>query len=88
MRARYKNKRDQYKSERDEFERKATRLENELTEKKESDKKRYSATVYCRNCKYVSNVEIPPKVSIESGDCVHCRVRGELLLVISYPGKI
>ena len=95
MRKTYKNKRDQYKAEaeqngikaeRDEAE--AQRLRNELNKKAEEAKKRYSATVYCSNCLQVTNIEVAPGVRIDEGDCVVCRVRNRLSLVISYLGKI
>lgn len=49
--------------------------------KKEKEVKRYSATVYCTNCRWVSDVLIPEGVTIKEGDCVHCRVRQVLMPV-------
>lgn len=95
MRKQYKNKRDFYKAQMEEAQRqrqwekeRADNLAKKLEEKKELEKKRYSATVYCTNCMVVSNVSIPPGVTIKEGDCVHCRVRNCQLPVVDYPGKL
>lgn len=99
MRPRYKNKRDQYKAELEAalkrekeandtiYRERMWRQEADAKREKEN-KARYSATVYCMNCMIVSNVSIPPGVTIQEGDCVVCRVRGKLLPVKTYPNKI
>lgn len=56
---------------------KKERQEKELAEKN----KKYSATVYCRNCQHVNNILIPAGMALEQGDCVNCRTRGYLLFV-------
>lgn len=89
MRKTYKNKRDFYKAEAAQAKAEAVRkqltidyLSKQLEDKKEEAEKRYSTSVYCTNCKRVSNVSIPPGLKIEDGDCTNCRVRKCLLIVI------
>ena len=94
MRKTYKNKRDQYKSEAEQAKRDATfwkevadKKQKQVDEKEAESKKGYSTVVYCTNCLHVNDVLIPPGVKIDEGDCVTCRVRGTLKLVITYPNK-
>ena len=42
---------------------------------------RYSAKVFCANCGEVHGVSISSGVAINVGDCINCRVRGQLHLV-------
>lgn len=88
MKKGYKNKRDQFKAESERFRKEALyqgqekdRLQRELDSIKIEDKKRWSAIVYCENCKEVNSVSIPPGVSLDEGDCTTCRVRGKLKFV-------
>lgn len=92
MRTRYKNKRDQFKAEAETNKRSAEFWEEQARKNREEfetykrtkieqEKKRYSAIVFCGNCHEVHSVLIPPEVEIEKGDCVNCRVRGQLKLV-------
>lgn len=94
MRKTYKNKRDQYKAEAEIERSRANGLADQLKimreqkEKEAAEKKKWwSCTVFCGNCLTVNNISCPPGMTIETGDCVHCRVRGHLKLVIDYPGK-
>jgi predicted RNase H-like nuclease (RuvC/YqgF family) len=64
------------------------RKQEEEAKKKATETKRYNAIVYCKNCMQVNEVRISEGSLISHVDCVYCRVRGELLPVVWYPGKI
>ena len=101
MKESYKNKRDFYKAQAEvnlqraeEAERTVQRF---LDEKRKSEEQKpvpkkdewYPVTVYCKNCKYVSNYNVRKGIPVAQAGCVVCEMKGEDILfpVVSYPGK-
>ncbi len=107
MRQRYKNGKEKLKAELqsakgdlvrkqmvlDDISRQLKEKTDLINKQAEEKKKRYSATVFCTNCRYVCNVTVPAGCKVEEGNCIHCQVISRppishtLFLVQDYPGK-
>jgi lysyl-tRNA synthetase class I len=101
MKAIYRNKRDFYREQAEVNLRRAEEAEQAmqriLEEKKKSDGQKpapkkdeyYPVTIYCKNCKHVSNYRVRKGIPVDQAGCIVCNMKGENILfpVVSYPGK-
>lgn len=88
MKTRYKNKRDFYKAEMEKAQRQLKyetdrndRLQNELSKKKEDEKKKLKCTIYCSNCQKVYGAIVPNGIPLKESGCAYCGVRNTSYLV-------
>jgi hypothetical protein len=100
MKQAYKNKRDFYKAQSEENLRRAEEAERKLQlfqeKQKQGEQKPtpkqdeyYPVTVYCTNCKNVSNYRVKKGIPVTEAGCIVCNMKGENILypVARYPGQ-
>jgi hypothetical protein len=70
-----------YRVQRDEALKRAEKAEARVKYLESGDTAWWITTVYCENCKWVSEIKCPPGWTIDGGDCANCRARGRLHFV-------